>query len=346
MKVAIVNSQAIGLFGGAEFLADHLKIKLVEHGFDAQIIRFPFSWYPAENIVDSMMAVRLACLDNTDRVIGLRFPAYLIEHPDKRLWLLHQFRQAYDLHGTEFGMFGDNERDRGIRDAVRRMDTHCLKSLEGRIHTNSHIASERLMKYNGIASEVLFPPLFDAHLYSSGPLGDYLFYPSRVNHSKRQYLAVEAMRLTKSGVKLVLAGKGDTAEDEERIHRRIEEYGLKDRILYLNRFISQEEKAEYYRNSLGVVYIPYDEDSYGYVTLEAMQSEKAILTCSDSGGTDVVVLEGRTGHVAAPTPDSLAEAMDEMFHHRGRTEEMGRNGPALIRELGIDWDRVIERLTQ
>ena len=346
MKVAIVNSQAPGLVGGAEFLADHLKIKLVEHGYEAQVIKFPFSWKPVENIVDSMMAVRLACLANTDRVIGLRFPAYLVEHPNKRLWLLHQFRQAYDLHGTEFGMFEDNERDGAIHDAVRSMDTRCLKALEGRIHTISHIGSERLMKYNGVSSEVLYHPLIDAHLYSSGPYGDYLFYPSRVNPSKRQHLAVEAMRLTKSGVKLVLAGKGDTVEDEERIHRRIEEYGLKDRILYLNRFISQEEKAEYYRNSLGVVYIPYDEDSYGYVSLEAMQSEKAIITCSDSGGTDVVVLEGRTGHVARPTPEALAEAMDDLFQDRRRTEEMGRNGPVLMKDLGIDWDRVIERLTQ
>ena len=32
-----------------------------------------------------------------DRLIGLKFPAYLIPHPRKVIWLLHQHRQAYDL---------------------------------------------------------------------------------------------------------------------------------------------------------------------------------------------------------------------------------------------------------
>ena len=38
-------------------------------------------------------------LYNVDRTIALKFPAYLIPHTEKTLWLLHQFRQAYDLYG-------------------------------------------------------------------------------------------------------------------------------------------------------------------------------------------------------------------------------------------------------
>ena len=32
-----------------------------------------------------------------DRVIALKFPAYLVPHRQKVLWILHQYRQAYDL---------------------------------------------------------------------------------------------------------------------------------------------------------------------------------------------------------------------------------------------------------
>ena len=49
-----------------------------------------------------MLAARLIKLTSIDRVIALKFPAYYVEHDNKVLWLLHQFRQAYDLWGTTF----------------------------------------------------------------------------------------------------------------------------------------------------------------------------------------------------------------------------------------------------
>ena len=40
-----------------------------------------------------------------DVVITTKFPSYLIKHPNKVVWLVHQLRQAYELHGTDFGQF-------------------------------------------------------------------------------------------------------------------------------------------------------------------------------------------------------------------------------------------------
>jgi len=346
MRIAIVNSLSPFVYGGAEFLADSLKSKLAEYGYEAQVIRFPFSWYPVDRILDSMLAARLTQLPNVDLMIGLKFPAYLIEAPKKKLWLLHQFRQAYDLSGTEYDMFLGAEHDQHVKNAVIAADNHYLKALEGSIYTISNLVGERLKKYNGISSQLLYHPLFDAHLYTCGSFGDYIFYPSRVNRSKRQNMAVEAMRYVKTGVKLVLAGKGDTKNDEGHILSLIEKYGLQDKVTYLNRFITQEEKAELYRNALGVVYIPFDEDSYGYVTLEGIQSGKPLISFTDAGGTDVVVINGVTGYMTEPSPVALAEAMDKLFENKSRAEDMGQNGIKLVEELEITWENVIRRLIQ
>ena len=34
-----------------------------------------------------------------DAVIATRFPTYAIRHPRKVVWLIHQYRQAYDQYG-------------------------------------------------------------------------------------------------------------------------------------------------------------------------------------------------------------------------------------------------------
>ncbi|WP_406857371.1 hypothetical protein ABEG18_07030 [Alsobacter sp. KACC 23698] len=49
-----------------------------------------------------------------------------------------------------------------------------------------------------------------------------------------------------------------------------------------------------YAESLAVVHTPRDED-YAYVTLEAMLSHKAVLTCDDPGGPLKFALDGDTG---------------------------------------------------
>ena len=57
---------------------------------------------------------------------------------------------------------------------------------------------------------------------------------------------------------------------------------------------------------LAVAYIPYDEDSYGYVTLEACLAKKAVITCTDSGGIDALVRHRVARTSRAPGKTRLA----------------------------------------
>lgn len=344
MKIAIATTMVPHIYGGAEFLNDELEKQLILNGHKVEVIRFPFSWNPKKNILDSMMAIRLNKIENSDIVIAMKFPAYYIEHPNKKIWLVHQFRQAYDFVGTDYEFFDNSEEDQYIKKKIIEADNKYLREVSGDIFTISPIISKRLKHYNGIDSIPMCSPLIDEHIYSPGDFGEYIFYPSRVNSIKRQELAVKAMKFVKSKVKLVIAGKGDSIDDENNILKLIETLNLKDKVIYYNEFISQEKKALLYKKCLGSIYIPYDEDSYGYVTLESIFSEKPIITCNDSGGTDIVVKEGVTGYITNPDPQSIAEAMDKFYLYKAKTIEMGKNGIPLLKELGITWEDTIRRL--
>lgn len=346
MRIAIVNVMAPYIYGGAEFMADSLRDHFIEHGHKAEVVKFHYAWEPIDNILDGMFAARNLFIDNVDRVIALKFPAYLVPFPDKKLWLVHQFRQAYDLDNTVYGCFSPSEHDQAIKQAIINYDNHYLKGLEGNIFTNSKVVSNRLMRYNNIASEPLYPPLMDAELYSFGTYSDYIFYPSRVNQTKRQHLAVEAMKYVRTNVRLIIAGKGDCKQDELFLKDMIEKNQLSDRVIYINRFISQKEKSSLFKDSLGCIYIPYDEDSYGYVTLEAFQSGKCVISCTDAGGTDLLVKSGETGYMVEPDPKAIAEAMDALYINKQVARDMGMNGLPLLKQLGITWDNVIKRFTE
>ncbi len=343
MKIAIVNNYVPFIYGGAEFLADSLKGKIIEYGHEAIVVKIPFYWEPPSRILEHMLAARLIKLHGIDRVIALKFPAYFIDHPNKVLWLLHQFRQAYDLWETPYQGIPPTPEGKRIRELIVQNDNRYLGQAR-KIYTNSRVVSERLKRYNGIDSEVLYPPLMEAERFFCKTYGNYFFYPSRLSHGKRQHLAIESMRYVRSNVKLVIAGNPDTDKDADLLNSMVEKYKLRDRVTIIDQYISQERKADLFASALGCIYIPYDEDSYGYVTLEAYHARKPVITCSDSGGTDVVVLDGKTGFMVPPDPKAIARAMDTLFARPGLAEKMGTAGLEHIHSLGINWHNVIESL--
>ncbi len=345
MKIAIVNTQVPFIYGGAEFLADSLAEKCREYGYAAEVIKLPFRWHPSQEIVEHMLAARLVRLGNVDQVIALKFPAYYVQHERKCLWLLHQFRQAYDLWGTAYQDIPNTPEGLRIRDAIVQADNVFLREAK-RICTNSRVVSERLRKFNNIDSEVLYPPLMDAGRYRCGEFGGYIFYPSRITRGKRQHLAIESMRYVKSGVRLVVAGNPDTREELEYIESIVGRHHLEDRVQVIGRWISQEEKVELFANALGCLYIPYDEDSYGYVTLESYHSRKPVITCRDSGGTLEIVQDGVNGFVVPADAAHLAGAMDRLMEDRARAARLGAAGYETLLSMNISWDTVINRLVQ
>ena len=173
MKIAIVNNQAPFVRGGAEYLVDSLAARLRGRGHRVAVVKVPFKWYPPAAVVEHMLSCRLLNVGagDPDRVIALKFPAYLAPFDDKKVWLLHQFRQVYEQWGTPYAGMPDEPETRRVRDMIRRADNACLSRTKG-LYTNSKIVAGRLRRFNGIEADgVLYPPLDRPELLGPGPPG-------------------------------------------------------------------------------------------------------------------------------------------------------------------------------
>jgi glycosyltransferase involved in cell wall biosynthesis len=345
MRIAIVNNAVPFVRGGAEFFADSLVERLTQAGHDVELVRIPFQWEPPESILDQILAVRLMRLEHADCVVAMKFPAYYIQHPNKVIWLVHQFRQAYDLWGTGYQCIPDTPAGATLRRAIIQADNAYLPEAR-KLFAINPVVAERLRAFNQLSAEVVYtPPPLDIDKFHEGRQGDYFFCPSRISRSKRQCLLIEAMRFCKTDVRLVLAGAPDHPSELDECHSLLSRYRLNDRVELHGRFISQEEKIALFADSFGCAYVPYDEDSYGFVTLEAFSSHKPVVTTSDAGGVLEAVKDGQTGLVVPPTAEGLAEAMDGLYLQRDRARRMGIAGLDHMRALGISWDNVVTKLT-
>ena len=88
-------------------------------------------------------------------------------------------------------------------------------------------------------------------------------------------------------------------------------------------------------------FTPLDED-YGFVTVEAFASGKAVVTCTDAGGPAELVEDGRTGFVCDPTPESVGAAMGRLA--ADATLAAGLGAAAARRGAALSWAGVVDRL--
>lgn len=346
MRIGILTDQVPFIQGGAELHAQNLCAALRKAGHQAEVISMPFKWFPPDCIAPQMLAARLLDVTESsgmpiDRVIGLKFPAYLMEHPNKVLWILHQHRAAYDLWEHGLGDLHGQPGGEAAMQAIREADNRHIPQAQ-RVFANSRRVSERLMRYNGLASEPLYHPPPLAERYACAEAEDFLLVPSRLNETKRQALVIEALFHVRSDVRVCIVGRPEADSVLERLQARGAALPS-GRVTFVGG-VSDEEKLRLYASCLGVVFVPFDED-YGYVTLEAMLAGKPVVTCTDSGGVLEFAVHGETGLVAEPEPAALAEAMDRLWSDRALARRLGAQGRERYRQLGISWPQVVEALT-
>jgi glycosyltransferase involved in cell wall biosynthesis len=347
MKIAVVTCGDPFIAGGAERHAMDLCEAVRKAGHESDLITLPFQAHPPRVMLDHALAFRLLDLTETcgvpiDRVIALKFPAYVVPHPRKVLWLCHQHRPAYELwdHPLSADMTISPEGPL-VRDAIHQWDRQSIPEAQA-VYTISRTVSERLRHYSQIESTPLYHPPRDEALFFQETAEDYLFFPSRINRLKRQLLVVQALGRCHERVCVRFAGVPDhpglaadcrTAARKAKVEGRIEWLGQ----------VSEKQKRELYARCLGVVFPPVDED-YGYVTLEAMLSGKPVITCEDSGGPLEFIRHGVEGYVAEPDADSLARAMDRLWKSRREAAAMGDAARRRYLELNISWEGVLQRL--
>jgi glycosyltransferase involved in cell wall biosynthesis len=345
MRIALCTVQVPFIRGGAESHCDNLYRELINSGVEVEYIKIPFKWYPPQEIINHALLWRLIDLSESngnkiDGVIATKFPSWVVKHKNKIVWLLHQHRVAYEQAHTSFddleqyGALGEIVRKR-IRDIDNKFLTESRK-----IYTNSRTVSERLIKYNNIKGEPLYhpPPLMGR--YSCKSYENYIFYPSRLDLTKRQNLIIRSMTHIKDDIKLKIAGNGPELDRYKHLARDL---GVEDRVEFLGR-VSDEQLLELYANALCVTYVPFDED-LGYVTMEGLLSRKPVITCTDSGGPLEFVEDEVNGYVVEPVPEKIAEKINILEEH-GISKRMGASGYKKMSDMNLSWDHVVKKLLE
>lgn len=342
-RIAVVTSHPPFVEGGHLVIARALVDALNAAGHDATIVLTPQNRFGRQGA--AYLATWLTDVGmggdgrRIDQVISLRFPAYAVRHPAHVCWLNHTMREYYDQWEGFSAPLSWRARlkERARRRLIHRADRYLLTRQVRRLFAQSRTVQARLERWGGVRAEVLYPPP-PRRPYRCDEYGDYIFAVSRLTPLKRFDLLVAALaRPEAAGIRCVIAGEG---EAQEALARAIASHGLEGRVQLAGR-LDESELVAHLARCRAVCFPPRDED-YGFVTVEAFASRKAVITCADSGGPTELVRDGENGFVCAPTPDALAAALRRVMDDRALAERLGSAGARDV--AAITWDRALAQL--
>lgn len=212
---------------------------------------------------------------------------------------------------------------------------------------NSETTRERALSSNLIDEErtSVNHPGADTEGNQPGKYQNYFFYPSRFAYYKRQELALKAYKEFKdrnpdTDFRMIVAG-GVNAEKEDYF-RKISEMAEEIQGAEVRSNVPGAEWKELYRNCYSVVFTAINED-WGIIPIEAGSYEKPIISVNE-GGPRESILDGETGFLVDDSPESIADAMEELVENSEMVKEMGEKGRQESRKY--TWKKFIQKFDE
>ena len=343
--LAIVTSSPPGVEGGHLVVARSLVAAAREQGHDAHLVVTPD--YGFGRTLDtyrgnwSMDVNRVIAHtgQKVDQVISLRYPSYAVKHPAHVCWLNHTMREYYDVWPRFAASISARNRmkERSRKVLIRMADWWLLHNRVNEVVAQSRTIQRRLRHDLGVRADVLWPPP-PPRAYRCDEYGDFVLAISRLTPMKRLDLLIRALaEPAAKHVRVVIAGDGESHADLQTLAAAL---GVSGRVSLVGH-LDDAALAAHLGRCRAVCFPPLSED-YGFVTVEAFASGKAVVTCTDSGGPAELVRDGESGLVCEPTPASLAVALARVMDDRALAERLGRGAAAQV--SGMRWPDAVKRL--
>ncbi len=382
LSVAVVAPSAVPYAtGGAERAVAGLAEALGHAGHRAEVFKLPVDERTLPGVVAGYQHFSLLDLDHFDRVISVKYPAWMVHHPAHTVLMFHPLRGLYDTYpahlpldvvdpapvtedllrrlspgaGREalpdvFGWFGlvvdtlgADHPDLAFPGPLAR---RLVRWLDGVALAPGEIADHCALSHTVAARPGYFPPRVTprvVYLPSSLPPG-----PELEPGEGQQHLFTASRLDGPKRIHLIVEAMAHVPHDvplliagEGPEEGRLRELAARDDRIRFVGRLTDDELRDHYARALAVPFVPLDED-LGLITLEAMTRGVPVVTTADAGGPTEFVDHEVNGLVVEPDAVALGAALARLVADRGEAAGLGR--AAAERAAQVTWEGAVERL--
>ena len=341
MKIVDVNPFFYPFYGGIEHRMHLIAKELASRGHDVIIVTGQLPGTEAEETsVDGYRIIRLS-----SKFINVYNPPYItskgllekLNEIDADIvnfnyrWAPSYTKDMRKYRGkkvfTYHNMWGEGI---GIQHTMSEFnDNRFRKTLDTFDHiiaVSDYVRDDLIRR--GVPSDDITTacPCLERYPELSDEEGDYILSLGRLVRTKGLDYLVEAMK--DIDAKLIICGKGP---DAKRLAKKIEKYGLSDRI-EMKGWVSEEEK-EQLMSRCKLFVMPSLFESYGLAALEIMSYGRPIV-CTDVNGLPDTVKDAGT-YVKPKDTKGIADAVNSLLSDKDKRKELGTNARRIAENQNV-----------
>jgi len=261
-------------------------------------------------------------------------PSQWIRNNNKRvLWYCHSpSRAIYDLYKYRMKQFPLKKKiaHYTFSKVYRKINKKIVNNIEY-VFSNSINTKERLKTYLNKDSEVL-NPCIDINNYENKDYKNYFLVPGRIDPTKRIEMALEAFkRLNNKNFKIIIAGS--ILPHHKDYLNKLKKYNA---TILTN--VSENKLKELYSNCYSVLFSAINED-FGIIPLEAMASEKPIISVNEGGPKETIT--SKTGYLINSI-DEMKDKMEFLINNKDKVETLGKQGRKHVKK-NYSWKKFLNR---
>lgn len=382
LTVAVVAPSAVPwASGGAERAVEGLAAALRLAGHRSEVFKLPVDERTLPGVIAGYQHFSLLDLSHFDRVISVKYPAWMVRHPAHTVWMFHPLRGLYDTYPSHLPLEVVNP-EPVTEDLLRRLspgagrealpdvfgwfakvvDTlgadhpdlafpgplarRLVRWLDGVALAPAEIADHCALSRTVAARPDYFPGRVTPRVvYLPSPLEP---GPDLAAGQSGRHLFTASRLDGPKRLDLLIDAMSHVPGDRPLIiagegpeRDRLEAAAAHDPRIRLVGHLSDDELRRHYAEAVAVPFIPLDED-LGLITLEAMSRGVPVVTTTDAGGPTEFVDHEVNGLVVEPDPEALGAALTRMVSEPGRAAAWGR--AARARAEQITWEGALDRL--
>ncbi len=380
MRIGVVAPAAVPYTrGGFERLlsglVNHLNDKT---SHQAELIKLPFPETTLHEVMAGYRAFAAMDLSGFDMIISAKYPAWMVDHPNHRVYLCHTLRGLYDTYPADFPTRVDPAV--GIDDLIERLartgrDRSVLPEVFGiydeavarlghddpvfghpgplgrsLVHTLDRVglSTAAVRRHLAIAHTVAERENYFPHDAAVGVVHPPTDIDARPTADAGDYFFTASRLDAPKRIDLIIQAFRQTSLDNRLViagsgpeRDRLLDLAKGDSRIDLLGFVPDDDLPDLYSGAIAVPFVP-DREDYGLIALEALASGTPVITCRDSGGPTELVDPGVTGLIVEPDVSALAEALTAMGNDPQEARRMGQAGRRSIAH--ITWENLSSKL--
>lgn len=383
LSVAVVAPSAVPFnTGGAERAVAGLVAAIDDLSpHRAEVFKLPVDERTLAGVVAGYQHFSLLDLKHFDRVISVKYPAWMVGHPAHTVLMFHPLRGLYDTYpahlptevvdpepvvedllrrlspgaGREalpdvFGWFGLVVDELGADHPALALPgplaRRLVRWLDGVALAPGEVVDHAALSQTVAARPGYFPTRVTPRVVYLP--SDLLSGPEPAAGRAQRHLFTASRLDGPKRIDLLVEAMAHVRGDVPLViagegpdGERLRALAAADDRIRFAGYLTDDELRQHYAEALAVPFVPLDED-LGLITLEAMGRGVPVVTTTDSGGPTEFVDDGVNGLVAEPTAAALGAALDRLVADRSFAARLG--SAARERAAEVTWAGAVDAL--